>query len=217
MGLRERNAAQTRELILDTSLTLFLDQGFEDTTMEQIAERAGIGTSTLYRYFPTKDQLVIEPLAIRGQMAAELRARPPEEPLDLALGHALHALLTTARPRPSRVRQIFAVLDEAPGPRARLLEDFAHERDLLQCAIAERLGRPTDDLFCTMTARMTTLVLEMIGGSHGPDRVDDVATTAEAALERAEQILESLHVEPPVLPRLDSPTLAITGFDEELP
>jgi AcrR family transcriptional regulator len=203
VGLRERNAAQTRELILDTALALFLDQGFEVTTMEQVAERADIGTSTLYRYFPTKDQLVIEPLAIRGQMAAELRARPPEEPLDLALGHALRALVTTARPRPSRVRQIFAVLDEAPAPRARLREDFARERDLLQEAIAERLGRPGDDLFSAVTARITTLVLELLGESHGRD-VDDVATTAEAALRRAEQILESLHDEPPVLPRLDS-------------
>ena len=76
MGLRERNAAHTRELILDTALPLFLEQGYEATTMEEIAERAGIGTSTLYRYFPSKDLLVLEPLSVRGHMAAELtRAR----------------------------------------------------------------------------------------------------------------------------------------------
>ncbi len=204
MGLRERNAAQTRELILATALTLFLEQGYESTRMEQVAERADIGTSTLYRYFPTKDQLVIEPLAIRGQMAAELRARPPEEPLDLALGHALSALITTSRPEPSRLRQIFRVLEEAPGPRARLLEDFARERELLREAIAERLGRPADDLFCVMTARMTTLVLELVGGTDIAGGADDFAIAAEAGLERVKEIVACLHAEPPVLPRLDS-------------
>lgn len=203
MGLRERNAAQTRELILDTALALFLDQGYELTSMEQIAERADIGTSTLYRYFPTKDQLVIDPLAIRGQMAAELRARPLEEPLDLALGHALRALITTARPPTSRLQQIFAVLDEAPGPRARLLEDFAHERELLQQAIADRVGRPPDDLFCVMTARMATLVLELVGDSDGAGRVGDPTGPIEAGLDRARAVIECLHLEPPALPRLD--------------
>ncbi len=66
MGLRERNAARTRELIINTALGLFLEHGYDATKMEDIAEAAGIGTSTLYRYFPTKDLLIIDPLAFRG-------------------------------------------------------------------------------------------------------------------------------------------------------
>lgn len=203
MGLRERNAAQTRELILSRALQLFLDQGYEATTMEEIAERSDVGTSTLYRYFSTKDQLVVEPLAIRGQLAAELRARPPEESLDLSLGHALRAFITTSRPEPSRLKQILAVLDKAAGPRARLQEEFAHERELLQAAIGERVRRPADDLFCVMAARMTTFVLELVGERDEKD-LDPSATTAETRLDRARQIMQSLHTEPPILPRLDA-------------
>lgn len=210
MGLRERNAAQTREAISEVALDLFVAQGFEATKMEEIAVRAGVGASTLYRYFPSKDQLLIEPLALRGQMAAALRERPADESLDLALGHALRALLTTPRPDLARLRQIFVVLESAPGPQARLLEDAARERVLLQHAIAERLGRAEDDLFCQATARLAMLVLELTGQGEGsvladlarPDAASDNTTVVAQALVRLQDVLEQLHHEMPVVPRL---------------
>jgi AcrR family transcriptional regulator len=204
VGLRERNAAQTRELILDTALPMFLDRGYEATTMEDIAERAQIGTSTLYRYFPSKDLLLLEPLAVRGHLSAELRARPIDEPLAQALGHALAALVSAPRPRPARLRQIFTVLERASGPRARLLQDFAAERTLLQQAVAERLGRPSDDLFCVMTARVTTLVLELVGELASEHTSDDPATATHEALDLAQRLTETLSREPPVFPLLDA-------------
>lgn len=94
MGLRERNAARTREMIIDTALSLFLSRGYEATKMEDVAEAAGIGTSTLYRYFPTKDLLVIDPLAFRGKLAEGLRARPAEESIEVALGRTMLELFT---------------------------------------------------------------------------------------------------------------------------
>ena len=202
MGLRERNAAHTRELILDTALPLFLEQGYEATTMEEIAERAGIGTSTLYRYFPSKDLLVLEPLSVRGHLAAELRARPVEEPLDLALGHALTAFLTAARGDAARLRQVGAVVDSTPGLRARLLEEFIKERTLLEQAVADRLGRPTDDLFVVMTARTTTTVLELIAGLGEEDLSEDPATREREILALARRVTDQLHLEPPIVPRV---------------
>ena len=204
MGLRERNAARTRDLILDTALPLFLEQGYEATTMEQIAERAQIGTSTLYRYFPTKDLLVLEPLGLHGQMAAELLARPADEDLDLALGHAVRALLTSPRGDAERLRQVQAVMEDAPSLQTRLLQEFANERTLLERAVAERLDLPEDDVFCVMTARMATTVLELASElsrgrvGAGPDlEVQDV-------VDRARSITDALRTRPPVLPRLEA-------------
>lgn len=203
VGLRERNAAQTRELILATALPLFLDRGYEATTMEEIAEAAQIGTSTLYRYFPTKDALVLEPLSLRGQMADELRRRPADEPLAQALGHAVRALLEAPRGDSARLGQVQAVLERTPALRMRLLEEFTAERSLLERAVAERLGRPVGDTFCVVSARLATVVLELaadLGRSPGaaPDTV--VAQTLEAA----RRLMVELHGEPPVLPRLDA-------------
>ena len=93
MGLRELNAARTRALIADAAYALFAEQGYEDTTMEQVADRADVGSSTLYRYFPTKESLALAPLGEPGVMAAEVARRPVGEPVDEVLGHAVLALV----------------------------------------------------------------------------------------------------------------------------
>lgn len=201
MGLRERNAAQTRELILDTALPLFLERGYEATTMEEIAERADVGASTLYRYFPTKDALVLQPLALQGQLAAALRARPTEEPLDLALGHSLRAFITDPSIDRARQRQILDIVDRATALRQRLREAFVNERTLLGEAIAERMGRPVGDIFCVMTARLATSVLELLSElqqalPHDPDAIE------RQTVELAEKVIGRLQSEPPVVPRL---------------
>ncbi len=199
MGLRERNAAQTRELILDTALPLFLEQGYEATRMEEIAEMAEIGTSTLYRYFPTKDSLVLEPLSMRGQMAETFLARPADEALDLALGLAVIALLIAPRANARRLRQVHALVARTPVLGARLVEEFVRERSLLEQAVAHRLGRPSDDLFCIMTARTATAVLELV--AERAREVSDDAATAEAQIrDIAHDLMSRLHAEPPALP-----------------
>lgn len=200
MSLRERNAAQTRELVLDTAMTLFLDRGYDGTRMDEIAEAAGIGASTLYRYFPTKDSLVLGPLALGSQMVDELRARPPEEPLELALGHALSALLTTPRPDGGRLRRLLQVVRATPALKVRVLEQYAAARSDLEVAVAERLGRPLGDVHCAMTASLTLSVLELLGDRD--DGETDNATAVKNTLEFLSGALERLRAEPPVLPRL---------------
>ena len=102
MGLRELNAARTRALIADAAYALFAEQGYDPTTMEQVAERADVGSSTLYRYFPTKESLVLAPLGEPGSMAAEVARRPDGEPIEQVLGHAVLALLADSDERPAR-------------------------------------------------------------------------------------------------------------------
>ncbi|WP_232666596.1 acyl-CoA-like ligand-binding transcription factor [Pseudonocardia sp. TRM90224] len=58
-GLRERKKARTRKLIQSEALRLFREQGFAATTMEQVAAAAEVATSTVFRYFPTKEDLVL--------------------------------------------------------------------------------------------------------------------------------------------------------------
>ncbi len=58
-GLRARKKARTRAEIREHALRLFLDQGYEATTVQQVAEAAEVSLSTLFRYFPTKAQLVL--------------------------------------------------------------------------------------------------------------------------------------------------------------
>jgi AcrR family transcriptional regulator len=202
MGLRERNAARTRSDIVQAALDLFVERGFDTTTMEEVATRAGVGTSTLYRYFPTKDLLVTDQLALRGQMAAELTGRPEDEPLDLALGHALTALLLAPRADTETIRQLDAVIRSTPGLLVSMQAEFLKERTLLQEAIAERTGRSTDDPFCQMTAHMATSLLEMVS-NYGAEAAADNATAARQAADAVRATLYRLHEDPPTLPRIE--------------
>ena len=59
-GLRERKKIKLRRAIQAAALLLFETQGYEHTTVEQIAEAAETSTTTFYRYFPTKEDVVLD-------------------------------------------------------------------------------------------------------------------------------------------------------------
>src|ERR1039458_5497120 len=59
-GLRERKQARTRASLREHALRLFGEQGYHATTVEQIAAAAEVSPSTFFRYFPTKEDLVLQ-------------------------------------------------------------------------------------------------------------------------------------------------------------
>jgi AcrR family transcriptional regulator len=95
VGLRERKKEKTRLAILDAALDLFLEQGYDSTTVEQIAGSVEISPRTFFRYFAGKDHLALW-FHDQGEeiMLDTLRARPADEPAFTSLMHALRAVLS---------------------------------------------------------------------------------------------------------------------------
>lgn len=157
MGLRERKAARTRDHIIDVAIELFLAQGYEQTTIEQIAETAEVATSTLYRYFPSKELLILDRLLRLADLGSALKLRPPQEPLGESLTIILRDSLESMAedPRGVALRRIF---DVSPAPRSRLWDLVDAARIGLEVAIAERTGLPPGDLSVTMAARLALQV-----------------------------------------------------------
>lgn len=80
----DRQREAVRDEITRTALELFLQQGFEETTVDQILERVGVSRRSFFRYFGTKEDVVLGDLVSRGVAIAEALARRPaeEEPWD---------------------------------------------------------------------------------------------------------------------------------------
>lgn len=160
MGLREINAERTRTLVAEAAMELFLDRGFDTTTLEEVAAHAGIGNSTLYRYFPTKEDLVLGSIGEAGALAADVRQRPADEPGELALGHALIALLERTTLDLETSRQFRGLIASSPRLNARLLDWLGETRRQLEEALAERTDAPRDSTAIAATAWLGVFVLE---------------------------------------------------------
>ncbi|PWS41672.1 TetR family transcriptional regulator [Streptomyces sp. ZEA17I] len=87
MGLRERKKQRTRETISDTAITLFLKHGFDQVSVVDIAAVAEVSKPTLFKYFPTKEDLVVHRFADHQTVAGSVVA---ERPLGVSAIDALH-------------------------------------------------------------------------------------------------------------------------------
>ncbi|GHJ35321.1 TetR/AcrR family transcriptional regulator [Streptomyces sp. TS71-3] len=145
-GLRERKKIKTRMAIREATYRLIEEQGYEATTVEQIAEAAEVSPSTVFRYFPTKEDIVLtdefDPLLER-----ELRARPADEPLMESLRTVMRSSWATgAQEEPDIVRMRTRLMVEVPAVRARMMESMSVTGRMLCRLLADRTGRDADDL-----------------------------------------------------------------------
>ena len=158
VGLRERKKQKTRESIQRTALRLFEKQGYEETTIEQIAAAAEISQSTFFNYFPTKEDVVLfdtyDPMTI--QMFLE---RPKDEPLNVSLRKVLENLAATFARDERMILARARFFLEVPELRARLWDEAERSQLLLLQLLAERSGRRPDDYELRVTARIVTAAL----------------------------------------------------------
>ncbi|MEU4928794.1 helix-turn-helix domain-containing protein [Streptomyces yokosukanensis] len=186
MGLREKKAQKVREAIYDAMLTLAERDGYEAATLEQVAERAEVAISTVYRYFANKDAILLDPVERGvGALAGLFRARPEDEHAAVSLGWTVRAALDIGPEHLARIRRLRAQLDLAPGPRARLWDLMHRERLLLEDAIAERSGR--DHLWNAAAAHLTLMIVGM-AYDHERDSLDETTPA-----DYADRVMAMLH------------------------
>jgi AcrR family transcriptional regulator len=126
MGLREDKARSKRNRIVEESLRLFAERGFEETTMETIAQAAGVSPSTLYRCFPSKDLIVLEGFISEVEKFADAFAATDSGiPVDEALAAAMLAAMRSGDRHPERTELLRSILDKTPSARARLWDLLA--------------------------------------------------------------------------------------------
>jgi AcrR family transcriptional regulator len=187
-GLRERKKIETLHRLQEEALRLFDEHGYDATTIEQIAEAAGVSPSTFYRYFPTKEDVVVQdeydPLIVNvfeNQSADDAPLDALREVLRVLFAEFTDADIERVR---RRVRMIFAV----PALRAKQVQQTTATEELLARMVAERTGRSPGELevrhFTALIVTSWTVAISAWAETEGGK--DDLAATMDRCLAHLE-------------------------------
>ncbi len=126
-------------------MRLFVEQGYDNTTIEQIAEAAEVSPSTFFRYFPTKEDVVIQD-DYDPMIASAFLAQPASLTPLAAMRAAVRQVFAEVFPEDEetilrRIQLVWSI----PSLRARQVDGQIDTIAMLRRAIAERSGRPADD------------------------------------------------------------------------
>jgi AcrR family transcriptional regulator len=145
LGLRERKKIKTRASLRAHAMRLFKEQGYNETSVEQIAEAAEVSPSTFFRYFPTKEEVVladdIDPIVLQV-LADQPADLPPMQAIRMAVAAVFEQLTPEDIDREvERQRLVYAV----PELRQAMMTLLYRSIDMIASAIAARLGRSPED------------------------------------------------------------------------
>lgn len=119
VGLRELKKARTRAALHDAAIDLFVRNGFDHTTVEEIADSCDVSPRTFFRYFPTKEDVLFGDSQERcAQLLAIVAAQPLDDPPLNVLHDSLHTVALGYEHERDRLVRRAHVLAESPGLRA---------------------------------------------------------------------------------------------------
>jgi AcrR family transcriptional regulator len=154
-GLRERKKQKTREDISRAAMKLFGKRGFDDVTVADVAEAAGVSEKTVFNYFPAKEDLVFPNGQQRfDELIESIRDRPPGSSVVEPFRSATHRFLDHVATGP--VEEIVArprLLMGSQALRDRLFVWWEQEASLLAPVIAEEAGDRDGELTAAVVAR----------------------------------------------------------------
>jgi AcrR family transcriptional regulator len=174
-GLRERKKARTRASIREHALRLFREQGYQVTTVEQIAAAAEISPATFFRYFPTKEDVVLQDDFDLITIAA-LTAQPPElSPIAAFRAAAASSLAAMTEADKDVFRETSRLTAQVPEIRARALDEFTRTIDGIAAALAGRVGRAPDNFAVrTLAGAIIGVITSVALPGLGEDRHEDI-------------------------------------------
>jgi AcrR family transcriptional regulator len=209
MGLREVKKQHTRRSIADEAMRLFVQRGFDDVTVAEVAEAAQVSEKTVFNYFPTKEDLFYDEVPAReAALVGAIRDRAHGE----SVLSALRRLQLAECPRlcsPS-FATFARVIEESQALQAKELEVMAHFSQVLAGAIRQELriderdARIAAGLLISIQRQVFRAARrQALEGRHGPAAVRRL----KADLSRAYELLEH------GLSQLDDParSVATTG------
>ncbi|MFD5142845.1 TetR/AcrR family transcriptional regulator [Streptomyces sp. NPDC058401] len=176
-GRRERKKAQTRKLIADTALRLFLERGYDNVGVREVAQEADVATATLFAHFPSKEALVFDQDDEQEQLLLDaVRNRPDGVSVPQTLRGWFQQMVETARSEPglSRFHQL---IEDTPALREYSAGMWRRHENALAGIIAADIGLPAPDTACRLVARTALEIIPSIRSLDDAEQIIDVTFT----------------------------------------
>lgn len=161
-GLRERARRAVRAEIAEVAAELFTRQGFENTTVDEIAQAAGMTKRSFFRYFPAKEDVVFDRVDLTGEsVVAEIAARPASE----SPWECLHHVLRTWQESIHASEEVLATLrliEATPALTGRLHHRRIEWRRRVGEALRNRPGSDLDAYTADLLTNAATAVLDAV-------------------------------------------------------
>src|ERR1700752_3133958 len=145
VGLRERKKLKTREAIRRAAFRLFDENGYANTTVEQIADAAEVSPSTFFRYFPSKESVLLaddmDPVMLEA-LERQPRRLPPRPAVR---GSAEEAFATMSEDQWGVERTRQRLLFSTPEIKSAMYDEYYRTIRILTEALSRRLGRDRDE------------------------------------------------------------------------
>jgi AcrR family transcriptional regulator len=192
-GLRERKKQRTHAAISDAAIALFLEHGFNQVSVAQVAEAAEVSKRTVFAYFPAKEDLVVHRLADHEtEIARVVRARRPRTaPLTALREHFLSGLrdrdpITGLNDHP-QVRRVHQMILDAPSLVARMERFKAGSERALAQALQETADTPE------LTARLAAVQIVAVHWALAQDNAERLAYGEPADARHAGAVADAEH------------------------
>jgi AcrR family transcriptional regulator len=180
-GLRARKRQQTRERLTRAAMTLFLERGFEATTLDDIAAAADVSRRNFFHYFASKEDVVFAwQEEIITALIAAVAARPAGETMLTAAENAIAAMVRQLDP--SEAIAMARLKRDNPALQARNQVKYEMLERTLAEALGKRAGHKRERLQARLVAMITT----------GAMRIGDELWTAEGAREKPEAMVKRM-------------------------
>jgi AcrR family transcriptional regulator len=186
MAQRKRQLVSNE--LTEAALQLLALKGFDTVTIDEIVATAGVSRRTFFRYFESKEDVVVQFLTGMGaDIRAELAARPIDERPSVALRHAVWVPIAACADHPDRTLRVVQLILRTPALLARFLERQAQWRGGLTAELARRLGLdPAIDVYPQLAVQMALAafdtVLQRWSASDGAEDPADLTNRAFAVI-----------------------------------
>jgi AcrR family transcriptional regulator len=144
VGLRARKKQRMREQIIKAAFQLFERKGFEAVTVEEIAATIEISPRTFYRYFPTKEDVVL----LRPDDSTVVRAMQQREPEETDVEFVARVMKAAIADRKAdNEAKMYRLIERTPALQAHLFQVTWEDQDVLAQELLRRSSRKAGDEF----------------------------------------------------------------------